>query len=115
MHWRSKEPVEEPLFSFAIENEAGVYVANPGMRPSSDRGKDLVGSGYVDYRIDSLVLGPGQYTFSVAAHDHSGTAVLDKRERFLTLRVQPGTFIVNGLVEMMGSWIPPVRTSEVDL
>ena len=115
MHWRSKEPVEEPLFSFAIENEAGVYVANPGMRPSSDRGTDLVGSGYVDYRIDSLVLGPGQYTFSVAAHDHSGTTVLDKRERFLTLRVQPGAFIVNGLVEMMGSWIPAVRTSEVDL
>jgi ABC-2 type transport system ATP-binding protein/lipopolysaccharide transport system ATP-binding protein len=114
MHWRSKEPIEEPLFSFAIENEAGVYVANPGMRPSTDPRKELVGTGYVDYRIDELVLGPGQYTFSVAAHDHSGTTVLDKRERFLTLRVQPGAFIVNGLVEMMGEWIPPVNTSEVE-
>jgi ABC-2 type transport system ATP-binding protein/lipopolysaccharide transport system ATP-binding protein len=114
MHWRSKEPIEEPLFSFAIENEAGVYVANPGMRPSTDPRKELVGTGHVDYRIDELVLGPGQYTLSVAAHDHSGTTVLDKRERFLTLRVQPGAFIVNGLVEMMGEWIPPVSTSEVE-
>lgn len=114
MHWRSKEPIEEPLFSFAIENEAGVYVANPGMRPSTEPRKNLVGTGYVDYRMDELVLGPGQYTLSVAAHDHSGTTVLDKRERFLTLRVQPGAFIVNGLVEMMGDWIPPVSTSEVE-
>ena len=114
MHWRSKEPLPEPLFSFAIENEAGVYVANPGMRPTSEPRTDLVGSGHVDYRMDELVLGPGQYTISVAAHDHSGTTVLDKRERFLTLRVQPGAHIVNGLVELMGSWMSPVRTSEVE-
>src|SRR5690606_15448769 len=101
-------------FSFAIENEAGVYVANPGMRPSTEPRKNLVGTGHVDYRMDELVLGPGQYTFSVAAHDHSGTTALDKRERFLTLRVQPGALIVNGLVEMMGDWIPPVSTSEVE-
>jgi hypothetical protein len=50
------------------------------------------------------VLGPGQYTLSVAAHDHSGTTVLDKRERFITLRVQPGPHIVNGMVSLMGAW-----------
>jgi homopolymeric O-antigen transport system ATP-binding protein len=112
IHWTSAAPVEEPLFSFAIENEAGVYVANPGMRANPGSGKVLVGEGYVDYQMAELVLGPGQYTLSVAAHDHTGTTVLDKRERILTLRVQPGPFIVNGLVEMMGSWRAPVSTTE---
>jgi ABC-type polysaccharide/polyol phosphate transport system ATPase subunit len=113
IHWASTVPVEEPLFSFAVENESGVYVANPGMRATGAPGEHLVGEGYVDYRMDDLVLGPGQYTFSVAAHDHSGTTVLDKRERFITLRVQPGSHVVNGLVSMMGTWDAPVSTTEV--
>jgi hypothetical protein len=75
-------------------------------------GETLLGEGYVDYRMDELVLGPGQYTLSVAAHDHSGTTVLDKRERFVTLRVQPGSLIVYGLVSMMGTWEAPVSTTE---
>jgi hypothetical protein len=108
MHWTTREPIEVPLFSFAVESEAGVYVANPGMRTGDEPGKLPVGSGYVDYRIDELALGPGQYTFSVAAHDHSGTTVLDKRERFLTLRVQPGPRVVFGLVDMLGRWELPV-------
>ena len=99
--------------SFAVESEAGVYVANPGMRTGDEPGKLPVGSGYVDYRIDELALGPGQYTFSVAAHDHSGTTVLDKRERFLTLRVQPGPrLVVFGLVDMLGRWELPVTAAQ---
>jgi ABC-type polysaccharide/polyol phosphate transport system ATPase subunit len=103
MHWSSREPVDEPLFSFAVESEAGVYVANPGMRTTPEP-RQISGDGYVDYRIAELALGPGEYTLSVAAHDHSGTAVLDKRERFMTLRVQPGSHPVFGLVDMLGEW-----------
>ena len=69
-----------------------------------------MGQGSTHYRIDELGLGPGQYTFSVAAHDHTGTTVLDKRERFLNLRVQPGPHVVYGLVDMLGTWQPPVGT-----
>jgi lipopolysaccharide transport system ATP-binding protein len=108
VRWTAKEPIEVPLFSFAIENEAGVYVANPGMRTGDEPGKLAPGTGHIDYHIDDLALGPGQYTFSVAAHDHSGTTVLDKRERFLTLRVQPGANVVFGLVDMLGRWQKPV-------
>jgi len=110
MHWNVHEPIEVPLFSFAVESEAGVYVTNPGMRTSV--GKLPVGPGYVDYRIDELALGPGQYTFSVAAHDHTGTTVLDKRERFLNLRVQPGAHVVYGLMDMLGTWEAPVPHTE---
>jgi homopolymeric O-antigen transport system ATP-binding protein len=108
MHWRSSEAVDEPLFSFAVESEAGVYVANPGMRSTSAPVDQISGSGYVDYQMPELALGPGEYTFSVAAHDHSGTTVLDKRERFLTLKVQPGGDMVYGLIDMLGDWQRPV-------
>jgi lipopolysaccharide transport system ATP-binding protein len=113
LHWRTKAPLPQPLFSFAVESEAGVYVANPGMRPLGDDAPELpAGEGYVDYEIDELSLGPGQYVLSVAAHDHTGTTVLDKRERFLQLRVQPGSHLVYGLVEMMGTWRPPTTSAE---
>jgi lipopolysaccharide transport system ATP-binding protein len=108
IHWTSNVEVPEPLFSFAVESEAGVYVANPGMRTRPDAGTIGPGSGYVDYYMDELPLGPGQYILSVAAHDHAGTTVLDKRERFLPLRVQPGSHLVFGLVEMMGTWQSPI-------
>ncbi len=110
LHWHSKVAQPVPLFSFAVESEAGVYVANPGMRTATADGELSPGRGYIDYRMDELVLGPGQYTLSVAAHDHAGTTVLDKRERFLPLRVQPGAHLVYGLVEMMGTWKPAVET-----
>ena len=34
--------------------------------------------------------------------------MLDKRERFLTLRVQPGANVVFGLVDLLGRWQKPV-------
>jgi lipopolysaccharide transport system ATP-binding protein len=107
-HFTSKVAQPTPLFSFSVESEAGVYVANPGMRATSGARQLPAGRGYVDYRMDELPLGPGQYILSVAAHDHSGTTVLDKRERFMELRVQPGAHLVYGLVEMMGTWQVPV-------
>jgi hypothetical protein len=64
--------------------------------------------------MDELVLGPGQYTFTVAAHDHAGTTILHKRERFITLRVQPGNTLVLGLIDMMGTWVPPVSMAKDD-
>ncbi|HKH04145.1 MAG TPA: ABC transporter ATP-binding protein [Acidimicrobiales bacterium] len=114
VHWRAKVAQPEPLFSFAVENEAGVYVANPGMQPKPTWRDIPAGPGYVDYRMDELVLGPGQYTFTVAAHDHAGTTILHKRERFITLRVQPGNTLVLGLIDMMGTWVPPVSMAKDD-
>ena len=106
VHYECHEPVEAPLFSFAVENENHVLVANPGIQPDHLPGDHYVGSGYVDYRIDRLSLGPGEYTFTFAAHDTDGMTVFDKRERVDVLRVQPGPDIVMGIVDLQGSWEP---------
>lgn len=112
IHYVSKVPQPEPLFSFSVESEAGVWVANPGMRTTKNARELPAGPGYIDYTMSDLPLGPGQYIVSVAAHDHSGTTVLDKRERFLHLRVQPGAHLVYGLVDLMGEWQVPVTSAD---
>ena len=61
------------------------------------------GWGHVDYSIPKLALGPGEYSLTVAAHDHDGTAVLDKRERVVTFRVATDEAVF-GLVDLMGTW-----------
>ena len=106
VHFRCHEPIEKPLFSFAVENENNVLVANPGIQPDRKPGDHFTGDGHVDYVMDRLSLGPGKYTFTFAAHDTDGMTIFDKRERVDVLLVQPGPDIVLGVVDMMGSWAP---------
>ena len=106
MHFVCTEPVEAPLFSFAVETEHGAYLANPGMRVAQ-RNVTYHGVGHVDYRIPRLSFAPGTYTFSFAVHDAHGLSVLDKRERAKVLRVQPGQILVAGQVELLGDWVEP--------
>lgn len=103
LHFRCEQPIDAPLFSFAVETEHGVYLANPGMR-AGDRSTSYVGTNHVDYRIPSLPFAPGTYNFSFAAHDAHGLSVLDKQERAAVLRVQPGPTIVAGQIDLLGDW-----------
>ena len=106
-HYHAIQPVEGPLFSFAIENHHGLHVATPGMRPTHHPEKTVSGDGYVDYEIERLVLGAGEYTLSLAIHDANGMIRFDHQDRALQLRVQPGREIVSGVVDLMGKWSPP--------
>lgn len=108
MHYRASEPVESPLFSFAVESANGVHVATPGMRPDDRRSEVLVGEGYVDYRIDRLALAPGEYLLSTAVHDRHGMIRFDHQQRCATLHVQRSSRSVPGLVDLLGRWEAPV-------
>jgi len=108
VHFRCRTPLENPLFSFAVENENHVFVANPGIQPTHASGPTYVGRGHADYHMAQLPLGPGEYTFTFAAHDTNGTTVLEKKDRFARLKVQPGADVVLGLVDLLGGWMPLV-------
>jgi len=103
VHYQCKQPIEDPLFSMTIESQAGVLVSWPGMQPTHLPGEMRDGWGHVDYSIPRLALGPGEYSMTVAVHDHDGTAVLDKRERVVTFRVSTDEAVF-GLVDLMGTW-----------
>ncbi|HVN50384.1 MAG TPA: ABC transporter ATP-binding protein [Acidimicrobiales bacterium] len=108
LHYHAREPVEGPLFSFAIENHNGLHVATPGMRPTHRHEGMVQGDGYVDYDIDRLVLGAGDYTLSLAIHDANGMVRFDHQDRAVQLRVQPGREQIAGVVDLMGRWQPAV-------
>jgi ABC-2 type transport system ATP-binding protein/lipopolysaccharide transport system ATP-binding protein len=110
LHYHARQPVEGPLFSFAIENHHGLHVATPGMRPTHHTEGLVQGDGYVDYDIDRLVLGTGDYTLSLAIHDANGMVRFDHQDRALQLRVQPGKEQISGVVDLMGRWQSAVRT-----
>jgi ABC-2 type transport system ATP-binding protein/lipopolysaccharide transport system ATP-binding protein len=103
IHYECLRPVETPLFSMTFESQSGVLVAWPGMQPTHQPGQMHDGRGHVDYTIPSLSLGPGEYSVTVAVHDHDATAVLDKKERVVTFRVATDEPVF-GLVDLMGEW-----------
>ena len=108
VHYDAHRPVDRPNFSFAVEDMAGVHLANPGVR-TGDRTPDLVleGRGYVDYAVDRLALGPGEYDLSVAIHDAHGMVRLDYQARTVVLHVQPGDEPIMGKIDMLGTWATP--------
>jgi ABC-2 type transport system ATP-binding protein/lipopolysaccharide transport system ATP-binding protein len=108
IHYDARRPVERPNFSFAVEDMAGIHIANPGVR-TGDKQPDLVlsGQGHVDYRVERLSLGPGEYDLSVALHDAHGMVRLDYQGRATTLHVQPGDEPIMGKVDLLGSWVLP--------
>jgi lipopolysaccharide transport system ATP-binding protein len=108
VHYRADSPIELPLFSFAIENENGVHIATPRMRPGEQASSTLEGNGHIDYHVDDLPLAPGEYVLSFAVHDAAGMVRFDYHERMAKLRVQPSSGNVPGLVDLLGSWDAPV-------
>jgi hypothetical protein len=113
IHYDAHRPVERPNFSFAVEDMAGVHIANPGVR-TGDRRPDLVlsGRGFVDYRVERLSLAPGEYDLSVAIHDAHGMVRLDYQARTAVLRVQPGDEPMMGKIDLLGTWVLPARSDE---
>jgi len=115
IHYRAHRPVEAPIFSFAVEDQAGTHMANPGLRTSS-LSPELVlsGSGSVDYSVERLVLAPGEYFFSFAIHDAHGLVRLDLRSR-VSVHVQTGESPVGGKVDLLGTWTVPTAATSSEI
>lgn len=106
INYTATEAVEEPVFSLAFENEAGVEVARPAT-PSGAMGTGgavAAGPGVVEYRIDSLPLAPGRYRLSVEVQSHDRAVVFDRHPYVSVLQVQPADVPVFGLVDLPGQW-----------
>lgn len=104
IHYRVHEPMPFPQFSFAFENEASVWVANPGMARADRPDVEVSEDGWVDYRIDRLMLADGLYRITVAVHDTGSFVCHDKLTHVRTLRVQPAPRAVVGVVDLGGTW-----------
>jgi len=106
VNFSCRRPVQRPKFSFSIETQAGVLASNQGTTPDHGVQPVYSGDGFIEFVMPSVVLGPGEYTLSVAVHDSDGTMVVDKKERVITFRV--GTDLpFTGVTDLLGSWSDP--------
>jgi ABC-2 type transport system ATP-binding protein/lipopolysaccharide transport system ATP-binding protein len=106
VNFSCRRPVQRPKFSFSIETQAGVLASNQGTTPDHGAQPEYSGDGSIEFVMPSVILGPGEYTLSVAVHDSDGTMVVDKKERVITFRV--GTDLpFTGVTDLLGSWSDP--------
>jgi len=89
-HYEMHEPIERPVFRVSIFTIDGVDVAGPTTREAGFVPERLEGAGYVDMRVDRLMLVHGIYDLSVSLTDYSVLHTYDFRHRAFRFDVEPG-------------------------
>jgi ABC-2 type transport system ATP-binding protein len=91
-HYKADEVIPKPDYGLAIYTLDGVRVTGPSTRDVGLVPDQLhAGSeGYVDLRIERLLLLPGTYDISASLHNSAGTHVWDMRHRALRFDVEFG-------------------------
>jgi ABC-2 type transport system ATP-binding protein/lipopolysaccharide transport system ATP-binding protein len=109
IHYSAHSDLDQVIFGFGFHHESGVVVAGPN---SGRLGAASVprGQGYVDFFCPELVLAPSAYSVTTAIVDKGHT--FDYLDRGFEVRVRGRGDEEPGLARMLGSWTPPVRTSD---
>jgi lipopolysaccharide transport system ATP-binding protein len=104
MHYEVHQPVDDPVFGLAFHHESGTHVSGPNSREAVVTGRPT-GEGWVDFRMDRLLLQPGAYVVSAAVVDTTMAHVYDYRDQAFALHVQPGHGAAGaGVVDLPGTW-----------
>jgi ABC-2 type transport system ATP-binding protein len=105
IHYRADEEVLRPVFGIAIDAHDGTLVTGPTTRDSMLQPESVVGEGYVDYRLDPLILLPGSYEIGASLFDLTRSRGFDRRTRILRFDVDPGRpHEHDGIVTLGGTW-----------
>ncbi|MCC9076243.1 ABC transporter ATP-binding protein [Litorilinea aerophila] len=112
LHYRSREPIQAPIFGVALHHENGVHIAGPNTRFSGVHIPQVEREGIVTYRIPRLPLLEGTYTVSVAVVNETDTEIFDYHDRRYPFRVFPGRRRDGyGLISLEGAWEVSTGTS----
>ncbi|MGZ6972318.1 MAG: ABC transporter ATP-binding protein [Acidimicrobiia bacterium] len=104
-HYTAHESVPNPVFGLAVHTVEGVHVTGSNTR-FAELNCDLpLGPGFVDFRIDRLLLVPGRYDFTAVVYDQTISHPYDHVERMLRFDVHPGVpRETEGVVSLGGTW-----------
>jgi len=105
-HYDVDEPLDKPVVNLHVHSLEGVLVAGATTRDGGAMPHRLEGAGFVDHRIDRLVLVPGTYEVTVSLTDWSQAHFYDVRFHALRFDVEPGATHESheGLVTLGGTW-----------
>src|SRR3954452_3717375 len=113
LHYEMKKPINRPVFGLAIHTLDGTHVTGPNTRDYDVVPDRLEGTGYVDFRIDRLLLLKGTYDITVSLYDYAILKPYDLRHKVLRFAVEVGDPHEGyGVVPLGGMWEvgEPART-----
>jgi ABC-type polysaccharide/polyol phosphate transport system ATPase subunit len=104
-HYETSERVPQPVFGMAVHTIDGVHVTGPNTRESDAVPDAIDGTGFVDFRVERLLLVPGTYDVSGTLYDYSCTHAYDHRHRAFRFDVEHGDpRAEHGVVSLGGVW-----------
>ncbi len=105
LHYDTQEPVERPVFGLAIHRIDGAEVTGPNTRDAGMIPERIDGPGYVDHRVDRLLLVPGSYDLSGSLYNYTLSHPYDHRYRSFRFDVEQGDpFAEFGIMTLGGTW-----------
>jgi ABC-type polysaccharide/polyol phosphate transport system ATPase subunit len=105
MHYAIHEPLGQPVFGMAIQRMDGAEVTGQNTRDAGLVIDHLDGSGYIDLRIDRLMLVPGTYDLNVSLANFSLSHTYDFRYRVLRFDVEAGDpYAELGVLVLDATW-----------
>jgi hypothetical protein len=106
-HYKSDALIPKPVWGMALYTLDGVWVTGPSTREVGLFPDQLEpgAEGYVDLRVDRLLLLPGTYDVSASLFNITGATVYDMRHRAVRFDVEFGDpHEEYGFVSLGGTW-----------
>jgi ABC-2 type transport system ATP-binding protein len=100
-----EQPIERPVFGFAVSTIDGMEVTAPSSRDVDCVPEKLAGTGQVDINFESMMLLPGTYDLTVSLYDYGRVHAYDVRREVLRFDVERGSIKeTSGVVSLRGRW-----------
>jgi len=105
LHYFAIEPVEEPVFGFALHALNGLHVSGTNTQIAGLSTGTVVGPGVVEFKVVDLPLNPGDYEISVAIADRHVQHMYVRREKEWRFVIRHGDGVPpHGLMDLRGTW-----------
>ncbi len=104
--YAAKKKIKKPVFGIALYREEGLHLNGPNTKTSGYNITSVEGTGFIDYKIKSIPLQPGDYYLTAAIIDYSLLHDYDHWDRCFTFKIIENEKIKekNGLFLFSAEW-----------
>jgi ABC-type polysaccharide/polyol phosphate transport system ATPase subunit len=106
LHFSTTQRIDRPVFGLGVHQLSGVFISGASTRDENKVPDTIDGTGFVDFRIDRLLLVPGTYDLTASALNYSLLHTFDYRHRAFRFDVEAGAPRADedGMVALGGTW-----------
>lgn len=104
LKYNAKNRIESPMIGIGFYDMEGRYITGPNTIFSNFDIPFIQGKGEVTYTAERLPLLPGEYLFSAAIHDRTGTKGYDWHDKMYKIRIRGNTKEKYGFIRIPCAW-----------